>query len=377
MSMVKILYVYGNLPSYRKEFFTELYNRGREKNIKIKILFGYIANKETKQAAGYLFEAQKFETKTLNLGILRLSRMRGLLRQITIEKPDGVIFQWNQTNLSEWAVLNYCKKNSIPYGLWGCNYTRPDLIKPLVGIRERIYKWLYRKASVLIPYGSLYKQYLIGLNICEDKIVVAQNTIDVETIIKNNQTRTIDSFDHKTIRILYVGALVQQKRVDSAIEAVSQLISEGVNVSFDIVGGGRIGGELKSQLLRKSDKVRAGITLHGAKYGEELKKFFLNSDVFLMPGTGGLGVNEAMAYGLPIISTIGDETVYDLIDGNGYLLSQMGCVEEQINYIRKFVGLSKEEKLEMSQRSVELVKSRASLKNMVAHHLMACKCLVN
>ena len=375
--MKKILYVYGNLPIYRKAFFTELDKIVNENDIKVKILYGFIANKETKQATDHLFDAQIFETQTLNLGIMRLSRMKGLLRQIKKEQPDGIIFQWNQTNLSEWAVLGYCKRNSIPYGLWGCNYTRADLIRPLARIREKIYKWLYRKAMVLVPYGSLYKQYLLGLGISEEKIVVAQNTIDVESIVRNNPSRTLGSFNHSTVRILYVGALAPQKRIDTAIEAVSQLIDVGVNVSFDIVGGGRIFDDLKSQLLRKSDKVRAGIYLHGAKYGEELKEFFLSSDVFLMPGTGGLGVNEAMAYGLPIISTIGDETVFDLIDGNGYLLSRMGCVEEQKDAIKKFAALSINEKYYMSRRSVEIVENKASLKNMVDKHLAAFYILSN
>lgn len=373
---MKVLYVYGNLPAYRKAFFTELYDRAGEKDIRVKILYGYIANKETKQATDILFDTQKLKTQTMNLGVLRLSRMKGLLRQIKKEQPDGIIFQWNQTNLSEWAVLCYCKRKSIPYGLWGCNYTRSDLIKPLVRIRERLYQMLYRNAAVLIPYGSLYKKYLLGLNISADKIIVAQNTIDVESIVRDNPNRTIDSFDHETVRILFVGALAPQKRIDKAIEAISQLIIEGVNVSFDIVGGGQSFEELKSQLMRKPDKVRSRITLHGAKYGDELKKFFLDSDVFLMPGTGGLGVNEAMAYGLPIISTIGDETVFDLINGNGYLISKMGSVKEQIDYIRKFVGLSKEEKLIMSQKSVELVTERASLNNMVSNHVRALESLV-
>lgn len=373
---MKVLYVYGNLPAYRKAFFTELYNRAGDNDISVKILYGYIANKETRQAAEFLFDAQKFETQTLNLGILRLSRMKGLLRQIKKEQPDGIIFQWNQTNLSEWAILGYCKRKSISYGLWGCNYTRADLIKPLVGIRERIYRWLYKNAKVLVPYGSLYKQYLLGLNISVEKIVVAQNTIDVESIVRNNAARTLDSFDHKTIRILYVGALAPQKRIDTAIEAVSQLISEGVNVSFDIVGGGQILGELESQLLGRPEIVREGITLNGAKYGDELRDFFLSADVFLMPGTGGLGVNEAMAYGLPIISTIGDETIYDLIDGNGYLLRKMGCVEEQKKAIRQYVALSKEDKHFMSQRSVQIVMTKAPLNKMVENHIDACNMLL-
>jgi len=373
---MKVLYVYGNLPAYRKDFFTRLYDEAGNQDIKVKILHGYIANKDTKQASDIQFDAQKFETRILNLKLFRLTRLKGILRQVKEEKPDGIIFQWNQTNLSEWTILFYCRRHKIPYGLWGCNYTRADLIKSLASIRESLYVRLYRKAAVLVPYGSLYKQYLLNLGISESKIIVAQNTIDVEAIAKRNQARTVDSFNHKTVRILYVGALAPQKRVDSAIEAVSQLINEGVDISFDIVGGGRILEKLKSQLSEKTAEIKSRIILHGAKYETELHGFFVNADVFLMPGTGGLGVNEAMAYGLPIISTIGDETVYDLIDGNGFLLSEMGNVEEQKDAIRNFAALSKEEKYAMSKRSLDMVLNKASLEKMVEGHMLACKRLL-
>ena len=374
---MKVLYVYGNLPAYRKEFFSDLSVKAKEKGIDIKVLYGYIANKETKQATEVTFDTQKFETRTVNLGIMRLSRMKGVLKKIRAEKPDGIIFQWNQTNLSEWAILGYCRRHHIPYGLWGCNYTRADLIKPLVRIREAIYRRLYRNASVLVPYGSLYRKYLLKLGIPEDRIVVAQNTIDVASISRDCPKKTQDSFDHGTVRILYVGALAPQKRIDSAIEAVSQLVGEGLDVSFEIVGGGQILPQLQSLLADKPAAVRARINLHGAKYGLELKEFFLQSDVFLMPGTGGLGVNEAMAYGLPIISTIGDETVYDLIDGNGYLLERMGDVEAQKAAIKKYVALSAAEKLAMAQRSTEIVLRKAPLDLMVRSHVRACKQLID
>jgi glycosyltransferase involved in cell wall biosynthesis len=95
-----------------------------------------------------------------------------------------------------------------------------------------------------------------------------------------------------------------------------------------------------------------------------------------MPGTGGLGVNEAMAYGLPIISTEGDETVVDLIEGNGFLLQHMGNVEEQKAAIKKFVELPATEKSTMSQKSLELILKKAPLKNMVEKHVIACERMI-
>jgi glycosyltransferase involved in cell wall biosynthesis len=57
----------------------------------------------------------------------------------------------------------------------------------------------------------------------------------------------------------------------------------------------------------------------GAKHGAELKPYFEQADLFVLPGTGGLAVQEAMSYGLPVIVAKGDGTQDDLVRaGNGW-----------------------------------------------------------
>ena len=57
----------------------------------------------------------------------------------------------------------------------------------------------------------------------------------------------------------------------------------------------------------------------GAKHGAELKPYFEQADLFVLPGTGGLAVQEAMSYGLPIIVARGDGTQDDLVrEKNGW-----------------------------------------------------------
>jgi len=370
--MKKILYIYGNLPSYREDFFAELSKKLEVEGVELKVMYGYVVNKQTKQAEARNFKTQKFETKLNDLHFLRFSRMNGLLETVKQEKPDGVIFQFNQTNLTEWKILSYCKKHKIPYGIWGCNYTRDDLNGILVIMRNFIYKYIYRNASMCIPYGHLYHDFLIKLGVSKEKVVIAQNSINVEKIAEK-ECGLEKSYDHPITKILYVGALAPQKRIESSIEAVAQLIKDKEDIVYDIVGGGAQLDNLKHFLASFPEEVQKHIVLHGAKYGNELIPFWEQADVFLMPGTGGLGVNEAMAYSLPIISTIGDETVVDLLDGNGFLLSEMGDVKGQISAIRKFISLSSEEKKQMSSRSRELILQRASLKNMVEKHVYACK----
>jgi glycosyltransferase involved in cell wall biosynthesis len=59
----------------------------------------------------------------------------------------------------------------------------------------------------------------------------------------------------------------------------------------------------------------------GPKHGAELAAYFSTADLFVLPGTGGLAVQEAMSYGLPVIMGRGDGTNDDLVRaGNGWQL---------------------------------------------------------
>jgi glycosyltransferase involved in cell wall biosynthesis len=59
----------------------------------------------------------------------------------------------------------------------------------------------------------------------------------------------------------------------------------------------------------------------GAQRGAGLEGWFQAADLFVLPGTGGLAVQQAMAYGLPVIVAQGDGTQDDLArPGNGWLI---------------------------------------------------------
>ena len=50
-----------------------------------------------------------------------------------------------------------------------------------------------------------------------------------------------------------------------------------------------------------------------------MKPYFVEADLFVLPGTGGLAVQEAMSHGLPVIVAQGDGTQDDLVRaGNGW-----------------------------------------------------------
>jgi glycosyltransferase involved in cell wall biosynthesis len=51
----------------------------------------------------------------------------------------------------------------------------------------------------------------------------------------------------------------------------------------------------------------------GSRHGDELEPYYAMADLFVLPGTGGLAVQQAMAHGLPVVVAQGDGTQDDLV----------------------------------------------------------------
>ena len=112
--------------------------------------------------------------------------------------------------------------------------------------------------------------------------------------------------------ILFVGRLQARKRVDDLLRACAEMESKPRLI---IVGDG----PEREHLESLAKQIYPSAEFIGAKHGAELKPYFTEADLFVLPGTGGLAVQEAMSYGLSIIVAKGDGTQDDLVrESNGW-----------------------------------------------------------
>lgn len=373
--MKKIVYVYGNLPAYRSDFFAQLNVKLKSDDVEMVVMHGTLTGKKVvKQDSSNDFKKRMFQSRSLNIGPFSFITIKGLFKQLKKEKPDAVVISFASTHLTLLKVVLYCILHRIPYSSWRCGYNRDDYSKLSARIREAIISFVEKHAKNYISYGSYYKNILVNKGVFPENIIIAQNTIDIESIIKRNSD-LIRTYSDKETKVLFVGALIKRKELHTSIEAISQLLSEGYDISFDIVGGGEMVKPLREMVLKLH--LEGKIRVVGAKYGEDVRHYFRSHDIFLVAGIGGLAVNEAMAYGLPIISTNADWTICDLIDGNGYYMDKYGDVRMQVECLKAFMDLSAEEKVKMSNRSKEIISQKASLDNMTNKHKEVCMSMLN
>jgi glycosyltransferase involved in cell wall biosynthesis len=127
--------------------------------------------------------------------------------------------------------------------------------------------------------------------------------------------------------VLYVGALIKRKRVDVLIKAFSQIARQDQHTYLVIVGDGS-----ERQCLENvtKDLNLPRVIFVGSKT-TDVYEYLAMCDVVVLPGLGGLAINDAMVCGKPVICSCADGSEKDLIEDGvtGYIIPE-GLFTEKV-----------------------------------------------
>lgn len=196
-----------------------------------------------------------------------------------------------------------CMLQKVPYimNLDGA-FIRKNILK------NAIKRVLIKGASGYFASGSHAVEYFKFFGAKQEKIFVHPFTsLHKEDILNKSITdeekkyfrHELDLADKKTV--LTIGQFIPRKGFDILIKAWSKNLD--ANAQLIIVGGGDDEGYYKTLIRENGCK---NIILVGYKSKTELFKYYKAADVFVLPtreDIWGLVINEAMACGLPVISS--------------------------------------------------------------------------
>ena len=169
------------------------------------------------------------------------------------------------------------------------------------------YEELFREGDLFLPVCEFLKQRLIQEGCEENKIVILYDGIDCSKFGYLKRQRV----SGEPIKVLTIARLVEKKGVVFAIEAVSRLLSKGEKIDYTIAGDGVLRDDLQQLIVRMG--IEGQVRLVGSKTHEEVKVLLEESHVLVAPSlTSESGdqegipnvIKEAMASGLPVISTL-------------------------------------------------------------------------
>jgi glycosyltransferase involved in cell wall biosynthesis len=334
------------LPSYRAPFFDLLASacdRG------MSLFTGLPRPHEGIKTAHQLRSAEYHLGRNLHIfgGPFYLCYQFGLLRWLKNQNPDALVVEANPRYLSTPAAVKWMHERQRPVIGWGLGSP------PARGFRRQRRLSFISQFDAMISYSQRGTDEYAALGFPRQRIFVAHNSVSSPPALPpDNRSLAVDHFT-----ILFVGRLQARKRVDSLLKACAQLDSAPRLI---IVGDG----PAREQLESLAKKIYPRAEFVGARQGVELKPYFLEADLFVLPGTGGLAVQEAMSYGLPVIVAQGDGTQDDLVrKANGWqvppddfeaLLSTMKDALSDVARLRR-----------MGLESYRIVKEEINIEKMV------------
>lgn len=200
--------------------------------------------------------------------------------------------------------------------------------------------WGFRNKAIKKSFDALYGNIYNGF-ICNSGI--PKEFVDEKPKI----------FDSGVKRFVFVGKLMELKRVENSIIALDDVFGYD-DYHFDIVGDG----VCMESLIRLVEKLGVGekVSFLGWQPRDKVQEIVRNSDCFIMVSDHeafGLVYLEAMAKGCITIGTLGQGADGIIVDGvNGFLCPPID-IESLVSVIKKIRNMGAAELNKMSENAIQ------------------------
>jgi glycosyltransferase involved in cell wall biosynthesis len=365
MDVMKKVLLITNIPNpYRVPLFNELSKQLKNENIHLKIIF---ANKTYKRRLFQLNENEfQFDYSFLDNEAITIGNntensyftYKGLSQQLKKEKPDAIVVSGFSSATVK--VFLYSLLTRTPYIIWNGSIAKKGRKDSLVRTIQR--KLLTRFASAFVAYGTKAKSYLTSIGAREEKVFIATNTVDTSFFEQETEKHRAAIVNDGIHHFIYLGYLVPRKNVGQLIEIAKILKTQRNDFCIDIIGDGE--SKVTLENLVKEYQLSDQIKFHGFKQKEELPPYFAKTKALLFQtdfDIWGLVLNEAMAAGVPCLSSINAGASEDLIENgiNGYIVDYQNKEEivEKINFIIE----NPEKAQQLGKQAGDFIRKNASL----------------
>ena len=324
MKKKKILFI-TNIPSpYRIDFFNEF-----GKYTELTVVF------EAKGASdqGIKFDwnyenISNFKAIFLSDGDIKENRINfNLFKKINFTRYD-MIFVTSYSYMTEMAGIIYLKIRRIPYFMEidGGTLHKENVIK------RHYKKFLISGAMGYFSPSKKTDEYLIYYGVSKDDIYRYPFTsLKEEEIlnepIKESEKKTLkrELNVKEDVMILGIGQFIYRKGWDVLLKAAAKLQNKGIGLYI-------VGGEITDEYINIK-RVYGLSNVHFKRFipKEQIKKYYKAADIFTLPtreDIWGLVVNEALSFGLPVITTDQCGAGVELINSSNGIIVKSDCVDQ-------------------------------------------------
>ncbi len=312
--MIRVAIQQRLFPAYRRAFFERLAASD--------CLTATLASGQPKATEGIVECSEpypSFYTRVSNRyllpGAASVVYQNGVVDWIEATDPDVLVVEANPRLISNRSLINWMHDRDRPVAGWGLGVIKHVGLRGLV--QKPLYRSLMQSLDAAIGYGTSAKLAYQNLGLPANRTFVAKNAVSTVP----DALPSLPSGVPPTL--LFLGRITAPKGVERLIESCAQIGREE-KLRLNVVGDG----PERARCEKRAEQLGIDCRFYGHLTGEQLNSVILSSHILVMPGSGGLAIQEAIARGRPVVVGEADGTQADLVDSaNGWLVDEKGLTE--------------------------------------------------
>ncbi|QGM47146.1 glycosyltransferase [Methylocystis heyeri] len=188
--------------------------------------------------------------------------------------------------------------NRLAFHTHGPNLARkPGSV--LACLSDNVRLRLFKEADVVATYTEAGKNWISSVDPSIPTVTI-ENTIDIAGP-RNAAANAQNAYRFGWPQMLFCGRLTKERNALLLFDVFAKVAERYPDARLVVIGGGEEANSLQQEWRNRGGDGRISL-LEGIYEENLLAPWFLGSDIFVLPGPGGLSINHALAYGIPVVA---------------------------------------------------------------------------
>jgi glycosyltransferase involved in cell wall biosynthesis len=229
---------------------------------------------------------------------------------------------------------------------------------------------MFTLSDAHVNYVEEAKDLLGSYGVPPEKIFITYNSPDTDRMMDVYKTLLTKGVEKHPHRLIHVGRLAEWKRVDLLLRALVLVKERFSDADLLVLGDGPKLDEWTK--LSQELGLQASVYFSGGVYQPELLgAYLMSSAIYVLAGMGGLSINEAMCFGLPVICSVCDGTEKKIVmegrNGTYFKEGDYSSLADRIIWLFEQPELM----MQMGAQSLDIIRNEMNVHTVIDGYLRA------
>jgi glycosyltransferase involved in cell wall biosynthesis len=339
------------------------------------VVLSVLVAEEPENSSELPFDCRVLPRRSLPIGGSRLWLQRGFVKEAA--QHDVVLLEGSMRFLTSVGLVLTRRLHGAAPVWWTSLYDpKSGTVAFPAGLKGLVLRHLLKRVGAVATYSETAASLLRSKTPFAE-VFVAPNVLDTDVLAQAEaewfaDPSRLDRFAAEMglldrAIVLFVGRLVRAKRLEDLLHSFELLRRRRPDLDplLVIVGDGSERARL--QRIARSLGISGDVKWFGEiRDARQVCPFFLKAKTFVLPGSGGLAVYQALVHGVPVVATHADGTERDLIrHGETGFLCEPGDVETIARRAETILELERDAWLDLSTACRRLASEELHVRSMI------------